>query len=68
MRCNNILDAIGRTPLVRLNRINQGLKQTMTAVLDASLGYEVASSLLPAHREGVTAFLEKRHANFSNND
>jgi len=26
MRCNNILDAIGRTPLVRLNRINQGLK------------------------------------------
>ena len=48
--------------------VNQGLKQTMTAVLDASLGYEVASSLLPAHREGVTAFLEKRHANFSNND
>ncbi|HKN75711.1 MAG TPA: pyridoxal-phosphate dependent enzyme [Candidatus Acidoferrum sp.] len=26
MLCNNILDAIGRTPLVRLNRINQGLK------------------------------------------
>src|ERR1043166_4762767 len=26
MRCNNILDAVGRTPLVRLNRINQGLK------------------------------------------
>src|SRR5262249_15542387 len=26
MRCNNILDAIGRTPLVRLNRIAQGLK------------------------------------------
>src|ERR1700726_4331256 len=26
MKCNNILDAIGRTPLVRLNRINQGLK------------------------------------------
>src|SRR5215831_5144509 len=26
MRCNNILEAIGRTPLVRLNRINQGLK------------------------------------------
>ena len=26
MRCNNILDAIGRTPLVRLNRINHGLK------------------------------------------
>jgi len=26
MLCNNILDAVGRTPLVRLNRINQGLK------------------------------------------
>jgi cystathionine beta-synthase len=26
MRCNNILDAIGRTPLVRLNRIIHGLK------------------------------------------
>lgn len=46
--------------------VNLGLRQTMTAVLDASLGYEVASSFLPAHREGVTAFLEKRHADFSN--
>lgn len=26
MLCNNILEAIGHTPLVRLNRINQGLK------------------------------------------
>ena len=26
MRCNNILEAIGRTPLVRLNRIAHGLK------------------------------------------
>src|SRR6201997_4562407 len=26
MRCNNILEALGRTPLVRLNRIAQGLK------------------------------------------
>jgi cystathionine beta-synthase len=26
MKCNNILEAVGRTPLVRLNRINQGLK------------------------------------------
>src|SRR6201995_1770336 len=26
MKCNNILEAIGRTPLVRLNRINQGLE------------------------------------------
>src|SRR5204863_8453707 len=26
MRCNNILEAVGHTPLVRLNRINHGLK------------------------------------------
>ncbi len=26
MRCNNILEAVGHTPLVRLNRINKGLK------------------------------------------
>src|SRR5260370_8824796 len=26
MKCNNILDAVGHTPLIRLNRINQGLK------------------------------------------
>lgn len=26
MKCNNILEAVGRTPLIRLNRINHGLK------------------------------------------
>ena len=26
MKCNNILEAVGCTPLIRLNRINQGLK------------------------------------------
>jgi len=26
MRCNNILESVGRTPLIRLNRVNQGLK------------------------------------------
>src|SRR5437764_15456777 len=26
MKCSNILEAVGRTPLVRLNRINHGLK------------------------------------------
>jgi cystathionine beta-synthase len=26
MKCNNILEAVGHTPLIRLNRINQGLK------------------------------------------
>src|SRR5882672_7588584 len=29
MRCNNILEAVGRIPLIRLNRINQGLKPQM---------------------------------------
>ena len=29
MKYNNILDVVGRTPLVRLNRINQGLKPTI---------------------------------------
>jgi cystathionine beta-synthase len=26
MKCNNILEAVGHTPLIRLNRINQGLE------------------------------------------
>src|SRR5882672_1179408 len=26
MKCDNILEAVGHTPLIRLNRINQGLK------------------------------------------
>jgi cystathionine beta-synthase len=34
MKCNNILEAIGRTPLVRLNRINQGLKPQMYVKAD----------------------------------
>jgi cystathionine beta-synthase len=34
MRCNNILEAIGRTPLVKLNRINQGLKPQMYVKAD----------------------------------
>src|SRR6202158_3737995 len=34
MRCDNILEAIGRTPLVRLNRINQGLKPQMYVKAD----------------------------------
>ena len=29
MRCNNILEAVGHTPLIRLNRINQGLAPQM---------------------------------------
>ena len=29
MKCNNILEAVGHTPLVRLNRINKDLKPQM---------------------------------------
>jgi len=34
MKCNNILDAIGHTPLVRLNRINKGLAPQIYAKAD----------------------------------
>jgi cystathionine beta-synthase len=34
MRCDNILEAIGNTPLVRLNRINLGLKPQMYVKAD----------------------------------
>jgi cystathionine beta-synthase len=34
MKCNNILEAVGHTPLVRLNRINQGLKPQMYVKAD----------------------------------
>jgi len=34
MKCNSILDAIGNTPLVRLNRINAGLAPEMYAKVD----------------------------------
>ena len=29
MKCNNILEAVGHTPLVRLNRITKDLKPQM---------------------------------------
>ena len=29
MRCNNILETVGRTPIIRLNRITQRLKPQM---------------------------------------
>lgn len=44
--------------------VNIGLKQLADALLDASLGYEVATSLLPDHREAVDAFHEKRRPEF----
>jgi cystathionine beta-synthase len=34
MKCNNILEAIGHTPLVRLNRINKGLAPQIYAKTD----------------------------------
>lgn len=45
--------------------VNVGLKQVANAVFETSLGYEVAASLLPDHREAVTAFVERRAPNFS---
>ena len=45
--------------------INVGLKQLATAVFETSLGYEVAASLLPDHREAVAAFTERRPPNFA---
>ena len=34
MKYDNILDAVGKTPLVRLNRMNQGLKPTIYAKVE----------------------------------
>ncbi len=44
--------------------VNVGLRQLANSILDASLGYEVASSTLPDHREAVAAFHEERRPVF----
>ncbi len=44
--------------------VNIGLKQLADSVLDASLGYEIASSMLPDHAEAVAAFREGRRPVF----
>jgi enoyl-CoA hydratase len=44
--------------------VNIGLRQLADSILDASLGYEVASSMLPDHREAVAAFREGRRPVF----
>ncbi len=44
--------------------VNLGLKQLADAVFEASLGYEVASSMLPDHAEAVAAFREGRRPVF----
>jgi enoyl-CoA hydratase/carnithine racemase len=44
--------------------VNLGLKGITDSVLDASLGYEVASSMLPDHAEAVAAFSEGRRPVF----
>jgi enoyl-CoA hydratase len=44
--------------------VNLGLRQLVDSVFDASLGYEVASSMLPDHAEAVAAFHEGRRPVF----
>ena len=44
--------------------INIGLKTLADSIIEASIGYEIASAGLPEHREAVTAFLEKRRPDF----
>jgi enoyl-CoA hydratase len=45
--------------------VNIGLKQLAHAALEASIGYEVASSLMPDHAEAVAAFAEGRRPVFN---
>jgi enoyl-CoA hydratase len=47
--------------------VNVGLKQTVGAVLDASIAYEALSNLTQDHREAVRAALEKREPRFTGN-
>lgn len=47
--------------------VNAGLKQTVNAVLDASLAYEALSNLTQDHREAVSAIREKREPHFTGN-
>jgi enoyl-CoA hydratase len=47
--------------------VNVGLKQTVSAVLDASLAYEALSNLTEDHREAVGAVREKREPRFTGN-
>ena len=44
--------------------VNIGLKQLATTILDASLAYEVATSVMPDHAEAVAAFVEGRRPDF----
>jgi enoyl-CoA hydratase len=45
--------------------VNIGLKQLAHSVLEASIGYEVASSMMPDHAEAVAAFAEGRRPVFN---
>jgi enoyl-CoA hydratase len=47
--------------------VNAGLKQTVNAVLEASMAYEALSNLTDDHREAVSAVREKREPNFTGN-
>jgi enoyl-CoA hydratase len=44
--------------------VNLSLKQIATAVMDASIGYELLTVHSRDHAEAVHAFMEKREPNF----
>jgi cystathionine beta-synthase len=59
MRCNNVLEAIGRTPIVRLNRVTQGLSAAVYAKIEfvnpgGSVKDRIALAMVEAaEREGL---------------
>ena len=59
--------AMGASIAVRLTKkaINMDLRQRMDRLIEAHLGFETMSYLSNDHREGVSAFVEKRAPNYS---
>ena len=45
--------------------LNKTLRQQLTLILDAGLGFEVATLFTQDHKEAVTAFAEKRKPNYT---
>lgn len=59
--------AAGATLAIRYTKVsvNLGLKALVTAVLDASIAYEMTTFETDDHKEAVAAFLEKRRPQFT---